>query len=179
MRNRYRGYRVRSMRMPGWDYCSGGWYFVTIITELRTPHFGKLKSGRVFPSACTKICLECWDNISRRHPHVRTDEFIVMPDHVHGLLFVNTEYADPSTYYESRRGSTGMPVMSKNSLGSIVNHFKGEVSKRIRKELGIEFRWKPRFHDHVLRNSLDVVRAQHYIRHNPRIHSARIRRNRL
>lgn len=83
-----RRYRIKSIRLPNRDYGKPGWYFLTICTKFRTPWFGKIHDGHMQLSEIGKIVEQCWHQIPHHFPHVSLDEFVVMPDHVHGILAI-------------------------------------------------------------------------------------------
>src|SRR5215471_19768139 len=79
-------YRIESARKPYWDYCCCGSYFVTICTKNRRALFGKVVDDAVNLSAIGRHATGCWQEIPAHHRNVEIDEFIVMPNHVHGII---------------------------------------------------------------------------------------------
>jgi len=162
-------YRVESSRMPHWDYSWPGWYFVTICTQDRKPHFGRITDGSMNLSAMGVHAAACWQEIPTHHPRVEIDEFIVMPNHVHGIIVITGSERLPELRKrgEIRRVQKLSQVHPKgSSLASVVGAFKSVVTYRCRTE-NREFGWQTRFHDRIIRgkNSLQAVRE--YIRDNP------------
>ena len=86
--NRYDAYSThhRSRRLPGYDYRRAGWYFVTICTKNRLPLFGEVRGGIMGLNEAGCIAYACWATIPDHVPCARLDAFIVMPNHVHGLI---------------------------------------------------------------------------------------------
>src|SRR3989338_3115843 len=87
-------YRIESTRLPGWDYASSGFYFVTICTHERAHYFGDVlidNNGMtsVALSNIGKIARDCWLDISNHFPNASLDEWVVMPNHVHGIIVIN------------------------------------------------------------------------------------------
>ncbi len=176
-------YRVESARLKGWDYTNSGMYYITICTANMKKYFGKIKNGEVNLSDEGKIVEEEWENTAIKRSNVILDEFIVMPNHFHGIIALEkinslskteTSQRDVCTGQE-KQGNTNetsrdkvysSPKLTANSLGSIINQFKGKCTKRIR-EFNKNFKWKDRFHDRIIRNEkeLDSIRA--YIHYNP------------
>ncbi len=149
--------RPRSMRLQEWNYASAGWYFITICTKDRYPYFGEIdEEGKMNFNGRGKIAEECWLTIPSLHSSIELDEFVIMPDHLHGILIINHEYDEKLP----RR-------WQKGSLGVIVNQFKGAVVKRIRASEYGDFAWQRSFYDHVIRNEKDLERIHEYIFHNP------------
>ncbi|MBI5414721.1 transposase [Candidatus Peregrinibacteria bacterium] len=81
-------YRIPSIRLQHWDYRENGYYFVTICTQSRIPYFGKLENDKMHLNAVGKMVEEFWKEIPKHFPFVELDEFIVMPEHLHGILFI-------------------------------------------------------------------------------------------
>jgi len=82
-------YRIESTRLPGWDYSNSGYYFVTICTRKKEPLLGKIVDGILSETPQSKITLECWENLSSHYCNCVTDEFIIMPNHVHGIIIID------------------------------------------------------------------------------------------
>ena len=162
-------YRIESARKRNWDYSAPGSYFVTICTEDRKTHFGKITDDSMNLSAVGAYATACWQEIATHHPKVEIDEFIVMPNHVHGIIVIT----GPERLPELRRREKIRRTMElsavhpkSGSLGAVVGSFKSAVSYWCRTQ-NLEFEWQARFHDRIIRgkNSLQAVRE--YIRDNP------------
>ncbi|MEM6337019.1 MAG: hypothetical protein AAF752_10655 [Bacteroidota bacterium] len=85
-RNRF---RIETARCAAWDYAANGGYFVTICTRPRQPWFGEVIRGQMQLSDAGEIALDCWRKIPKRVSGVAIDAFVVMPDHVHGIVWLN------------------------------------------------------------------------------------------
>jgi putative transposase len=162
-------YRVESARKPYWDYTLPAWYFVTICTRNRRIHFGRVANGTVHLSPAGMYVAACWQEIPTHHPNVTIDEFIVMPNHVHGIVVIG----GPERLPELRKRENIRRVLALSSvhpktgsLGAIVGSFKASVTYWCGTH-NLKFGWQPRFHDRIIRgkNSLQAVRE--YIRANP------------
>ncbi|MDX1438140.1 MAG: transposase, partial [Anaerolineales bacterium] len=79
----------RSHRLKGYDYTKPGSYFVTISTWRRRNLFGRVNDGRMMPNQCGDIAGHFWSEITDHFVSVVLDEFVVMPNHVHGLIFLS------------------------------------------------------------------------------------------
>lgn len=152
-RNRF---RVPSARLQGWDYRRPGIYAVTICVKDRVCCLGDVVADDVAISPFGEIVAEEWLTIPRTHPHVVLDEWIVMPDHLHGILIFQGENRLPS--------KAGLPA---GSLGAVVGQFKKRATKRIRARRRPEFSWQERYFDQILRNQEDLESYRIYIRGNP------------
>jgi REP-associated tyrosine transposase len=142
-------YRISSARLQNWDYGSQGLYFVTICTKNRNKYFGEivpLQTQNIAPLQPTLIGLiaqKNWEQIPVHFPFVELDQFQVMPDHLHGILFFNIPYSGQWTVNK-------FGPQSKN-LGSVIRGYKASV-KTYAAINQIDFEWQPRFHDHVIRS---------------------------
>lgn len=82
-------YRIPSARLPGWDYRHAGAYFITICTQNRTPFFGECQGGKMKLSTAGMIAQRCWYQIPFLKSHVTLGAFVVMPNHVHGIMILD------------------------------------------------------------------------------------------
>jgi REP element-mobilizing transposase RayT len=90
MKSRFKGkYRVESTRLPNRDYAANGWYFVTICTRDRTPFFGNIITGQIQLSPIGKIAQQFWADIPNHFQYVYIDAYIIMPNHVHGIVIID------------------------------------------------------------------------------------------
>jgi putative transposase len=82
-------YRVETTRLKGWDYAAAGLYFVTICTRERAYFFGEVIANQMRLSAIGETAARFWRDIPQHYARVSLDEFVVMPNHVHGIVVVN------------------------------------------------------------------------------------------
>lgn len=82
----------RSIRFRGYDYSHSGAYFVTVCAARRGPLFGGISDGRVVENANAKIVRDCWLDLPNHYPHVSLDAFVMMPDHMHGIIVLLDPY---------------------------------------------------------------------------------------
>jgi putative transposase len=162
-------YRIESARCPNWDYTSNGAYFITICTKNRQYFFGDVISGTMQLSAIGTIVAQEWQKTAHIRPHVQLDAWVVMPNHLHGIIIITNpvETSRNAPVETSRRDvSTGARLRS-NSLGAIIGQFKSVCTKQIWAAGHVNFAWQTRFHDRIIRDdvTLEVIRA--YIASNP------------
>jgi len=156
----------RSLRLPGYDYSHGTAYFVTICTADRAPIFGQIVDGTMRFSDAGKMITEEWLKTARIRTYVELDQFIVMPNHFHGILLVDREEEGTA-----RRAPTvqrfGCPVSS--SLPTIIGAFKSAVTNRINALKGTTGNtiWQRNYYEHVIRNEKSLNRIREYILNNP------------
>ncbi len=101
-----------------------------------------------------------WQKTQNIRPNVILDEFVVMPNHIHGILIITRKISVGTP----RRD---VPTLPSNSLGSIIGQFKSVCTKRIRKMGFGEFAWQGRFYDHIIQNDREFISIRNYIRRNP------------
>lgn len=82
-------YRTESNRLSGWDYRNDGAYFVTICTQDRDHFFGECDNGKMTLSTAGMIVQGCWFQIPYLNAHAHLGAFVVMPNHVHGILILD------------------------------------------------------------------------------------------
>ncbi len=82
-------YRVESARLPSWDYAANGYYFITICTQNRECWFGSISEGKMKLSAIGGVAQKCWQDIPKHFPFVQLDAFVIMPNHIHGIIIIN------------------------------------------------------------------------------------------
>jgi putative transposase len=88
--NKYQGkYRIPSARLASWDYGSNAAYFITICTHNMVHAFGEVVDGRANLTLLGQAADECWRAIPEHFPFVVLDEFVVMPNHVHGIVIID------------------------------------------------------------------------------------------
>lgn len=154
-------YNRRSPRLPNFDYTQGGVYFVTICTYRLAQMFGRVVDGKLALNDLGTLVAEEWQMTAKIRPTVEVDLYVVMPNHIHGILFF-------SESHHARR-SVGNATLRANSLGSIAAQFKSVVTKRSRTleitpNLPI---WTRNYYDHIVRNEKDLERIRRYIIANP------------
>ena len=157
-------YRVKSTRLTGWDYSSPGYYFITISVRDPINCFGQIMGGIIELSDIGRITKECWENIPVHFPFVVLDEFVVMPNHVHGIVVINTTHNVETQNLASLRNNKFGP-QSKN-LGSIIRGFKIGVKKWAAMN-NINFQWQSGFYEHIIRDEKSLRNIRQYIIKNP------------
>ena len=174
-------YRIPSARWAGWDYGWNGAYFVTMCTAGRIHYFGEIQDGVMGLTALGQAARDCWDEIPAHFPFVLLDAFVVMPNHVHGIIVIDKPDGDGSApvgtqvetqgvvetqdFASLRKPQNRFGPQSQN-LASIVRGYKIGVTKFARR-MEIPFEWQARYHDRVIRNHDEHERIWEYIQHNP------------
>jgi REP element-mobilizing transposase RayT len=177
-------YRVESCRLKGHDYSCGSKYFITICTQGRDLWFGNILNHQLILSESGKIADELWRELPKHFPYVSLDEFVVMPDHVHGIVIINTQSdaADTlqstvetlhatSLQQQQQQQNPKNEFMSSispkpGSLAIVIRSYKSAVSKNVHLYNPV-FSWQPRYYDHLIRSDLELNRIRRYIINNP------------
>jgi putative transposase len=152
-------YRIPSARLKDWDYRSSGSYFVTICTKNMLSCFGDIVSGKMELNELGSFADDYLKGINDHKDNVRLINHIIMPNHVHVLLIMN------NITKEKQYNRFG-PLIS-DSLSSLINHFKGRVTKFANQNQLHWIGWQERFHDHVIRDQSGFDRINQYISSNP------------
>jgi len=149
----------KSLRLAGYDYSRAGAYFVTFATHNMQRLFGEIRDCEVRLNEFGKIASEEWLRAGELREEVKLDEFVIMPDHIHGIIFLLHDSA-------AIRRSGPKP----GSLGAIVGQFKSSTSKRINELRGMPGApvWHRGYYDHVIRDRSELERFRKYITDNPR-----------
>jgi putative transposase len=165
-------YRNDSTRLKNRDYGAPGNYFITICTQNRENYFGNVEwvrpvgtqnfaSLQVVPVQLTpigKIAHEYWFEIPNHFPFIVLDEFVIMPNHVHGILLIY------KPGYRDHKPNVFAP--QSQNLPSVVRGYKA-ATKKYATTNGLEFSWQPGYHERILRlDELDACRK--YIQNNPK-----------
>lgn len=197
MSDKYKGkYRIKSTRLQNWDYSWSALYFVTICTQNREFYFGDIAKNQMILSAIGKIAKRYWYKIPKHYPFVELDEFVVMPNHIHGIIIINNSDDKDAINPNGRDAIHGVCTngediinpnnrdaihgvctdvggitghknpMLSNGLSRIIRWYKGRVSFESRK-IHADFAWQARFHDHIIRNEESFQRIRNYIHNNP------------
>ena len=155
----------RSIRLEGYDYRNGGAYFVTICTADRACVFGSVTNGEIALSRRGMIAKAAWEDIPRHRRYVELDQFVVMPNHIHGVFWIDPQWADRATQVSPLQGAKPLP----GSVGVIVGAYKAAVSReinRLRPEAANEL-WQRNYYEHIIRDERSLETIREYIFTNP------------
>ncbi|MCL6258049.1 transposase [Aquiflexum sp. TKW24L] len=179
-------YRIPSARLQHWDYGANGAYFITICTQDRQCFFGDIAGNPQSMKLNTigQLAEQFWMEIPNHFPFVELGNFVVMPNHVHGILIIDRGETPmektPIVETPNLGVSTGPPPTPSPSpshggkndkwnpgtIGVIINQYKRMVTIHARK-IHADFGWQSRFHDHIIRNAQSFETIQSYIETNP------------
>ena len=153
------------MRLRGYDYSSQGAYFITICTYQRACIFGKIIDDQMQLSPFGQIAKDCWQQIPTHFPNVDLNEYVIMPNHLHGIIGIKYPVADGQLKTTEKFGN----MMRPGALSTIVRSFKSATTRQInilRDAPGTPI-WQRNYYDHIIRDAVSYEQIQHYIRHNP------------
>lgn len=161
-------------RLKNFDYSADGAYFFTICTTKRENIFGEIREDKMILNNFGRIAEKCWRKIPDHFPNVKLDEFIVMPNHVHGVIWISNPNVGNKNFCSlpnacSLPNDQPKPWQTKlsRSLSSIVRGFKIGVTKWARQNTTIYSIWQKSFHDHIIRNDDELNNIRDYIWQNP------------
>ena len=166
-----------SIRLRNYDYTSGGVYFVTICTHEREHLFGEIQDGQMVLNEFGHIADRCWKAIPEHLPHAELDLHVVMPNHIHGILFLNVgaRHASPSPSPMLTATATRPDVVQgirkavAGSLGSVLGSFKSAATREINlKRSTPAFPvWQRNYFERVIRDDQELILTREYVNTNP------------
>ncbi len=176
-------YRIESSRLKNWNYGDNGYYFVTICTKNKIHFFGEITNEIIELFPTEKIAEKLWREIPGHFPYIKLDKFIIMPNHIHGILIIDKKDDRCDEAVNRRdainRVSTGeMPgnhtggitgnknPMLNNNLSRVIRWYKGRTTFEIRK-INPQFAWQNNYYDHIIRNEKSYLQISEYIINNP------------
>ena len=178
----------RSTRLYSHHYAWKGWYFVTIKTKDNEPVFGDINNGSMILNDFGHIAKEEWINTEIIRTNIKIDEFVIMPDHIHGLINIKFEinsqinsksvlqYAPTITSSQHACSYDRSTIQicdfksPSNTLGAVIRGYKGTVTKKINIIRNTLERpvWQRNYYDRIIRNFEELELVRKYIRNNPR-----------
>jgi len=153
-------FKTEHIRLQSWDYTNPWWYFVTINTKNHQEIFGIIKNGKMNLNDVGKIASKHWSEIPEHYTSVELDYFVIMPNHLHGIIILNNVETGHAPSLQSL--NTSIP-----SLGNIIGSFKSAVTKWCNANNHKYFAWQPRFFERIIRNEKELNNIRKYIEQNP------------
>jgi REP element-mobilizing transposase RayT len=159
----------RSIRLQGYDYSQKGLYFITICSKNREHFFGRIvkdkSDQKMILSSSGQVVENCWFEIPAHFPNVKLYEFIVMPNHIHGIIEIIAQSTAPISTKEKL--SVTLFRSPSMTIGSVLRSFKIGVTKWHRSNTDIWDVWQRSFHDHIIRDEKAYFNISNYIKNNP------------
>ncbi len=158
----------RSIRLPLFDYSAPGAYFVTLCTHRKEFLFGIVAEGQMTQNECGEIVSLYWNYLPKRFARLEVDSFIVMPNHVHGIIGITGAVDEPpgvGAIHESPLRAQRRKML----LSKIIGYFKMNTSKRINEIRGTPERpvWQRNYYEHIIRNDDELCKIRGYMATNP------------
>ncbi len=162
-------YPIRKLnRLKRFDYSSNGCYFVTLCTKDRFDYFSVIHNEKLILNTHGLYAKDCWLKIPEHFPCVNLGDFVIMPNHIHGIIFIDNAGEDYKR--NNNHCSLQEPVVQSyltKSLSSIIRGFKIGVTKFMRENGYPDFQWQKSFYDHIVRNQKSLEKIRAYINENP------------
>jgi len=180
-------HKRKSIRLKRFDYASEAFYFITMCTQDRIHLFGEIIDNELILNDCGKVANQCWLDIPNHFPHAKLHEFVIMPNHIHGIIeivenmgihknlnstsnFLNSIWLVGEKNFSPQLTEFKSPV---KTIGSIVRGFKIGVTKWIRNEYPDSFTknrsvWQRDYFDRIIRDQMEFDRIEKYIFDNPK-----------
>jgi putative transposase len=165
----------RSIRLRGYDYAQPGEYFVTFCTFGREHLLGQIRNGEMVLSEIGEIAREEWLRTPIMRANVELDEFVLMPDHFHGIIVLHAERngepvrANCSSPRQFQQNSMTPFRSPSKTIGAIIRGFKSASTKRaneLRDAPGLPL-WQRNYYEHIIREQVELDRIRKYILLNP------------
>ena len=179
----------KSIRLQGYDYSQAGAYFVTMVVQGRECLFGEIVDGEMHLNEYGEIVQKWWNEIPIHFPNVELGAFVIMPNHVHGVIWITAErrgevlsprynpnsnnldaaVAGTSNRDEETQGGE-TPPLRKRTLGQIVAYFKYQSTKEmnhIETKNAITKFWQRNYYERIIRNEREMDNIWRYIEANP------------
>lgn len=165
-------YRIPSARAEWHDY-NGGVYFITICTAGHKHYFGKIENAKMHLNTLGRVVEDNILNLKTHYPYAQIDQQMVMPNHLHLIVFVE-EYRDDQAVPQQERKLQTQAInekmqsisQHKGLLSVAIGGLKSAITKQAHLNK-IQFGWQERFHDHIIQEQGEYNRISNYITNNP------------
>ena len=159
-------------RLKDYDYSTCGYYYVTICIRDKVSVFGEIKNETMVLNHFGKIAGRRWREIPEHYENVGIDSYVIMPNHIHGIIIIKPY--DNNTSVGTEQCSVPTVIGKKSSskkyglLSKIIKSFKNTVIKDVREiDPDFDFGWQRSFYDHIIRKDDVLTEIRKYIAENP------------
>jgi REP element-mobilizing transposase RayT len=162
--------RRRSIRLKEYDYSQPGAYFVTVCVNRRRCILAHIRDENVVLSRVGAVVQRCWEDVPNHFSAVELDAFVIMPNHLHGILVLHgrgVQLNAPTPGTPVRRGKHAAISPKRNTLSVIIRTFKAAVTTQCGKNRHPSFKWQRNYYEHIIRNEAELNRIRQYILYNP------------
>lgn len=175
-------YNRQSIRLSGYDYSQSGLYFITICCRNQICHFGDILNGLMYLNDIGTIVQQCWVDIPLHYPNVELHQYVIMPNHIHGIIQIVDDFSKIKTdvgaknlsptfinydYNNKKTKDISCLRGTSKTVGSIVRGFKIGVTKWIRANTDIDNLWQRNYYEHIIRDYKSYMKIVDYIINNP------------
>ena len=169
----------KSMRLKDYDYSQNGYYFVTICVRNKTEYFGEIINGKMILNEIGEIAQKQWLWLAEQYDYVKLDEWIIMLNHLHGILIIENSTTGVGRVGADRVAGAGrdLPLRPQRqceqqtrkikSSSELIGAFKTTSSKLIHQNGLSEFQWQQNYYDRIIRNEKELDKIRKYIFENP------------
>jgi putative transposase len=162
--------RRNSLRLQGYDYSQAGVYFVTVVLKECVPMFGEIVNETMTLNNAGQVVQDVWDDLPNHYAKVELDEFVVMPDHVHGIIVIQeTESVPNRTVGEVHEPPLRALHRRRMLLPKMIGRFKTVSAKHVNllHDRSGQPLWQRGFHDRIIRDDEELNAVRLYIQTNP------------
>lgn len=166
----------RSIRFKGYDYTQPGAYFITLCTKARQCLFGDVVKGEMRLNSLGYIAFICWQEIPNHFPRVELDVFVIMPNHLHGILIINETHVGTQQCFVPTIEENKIPKIEEfgkpvpGSIPTVIRSYKSVVTKRINlicSTKGRSLIWQRNYYEQINRDEQSLQNIRQYITENP------------
>ncbi|NJK69216.1 MAG: hypothetical protein HC789_09040 [Microcoleus sp. CSU_2_2] len=167
----------KSIRLKGYDYAQPGAYYITICTYQRQCLFGEIVSGVMHFNLISETIQYCWHRLPQNFPFIKLDAFVIMPNHLHGIILITDDYTTNKNQLfkqpivqpvSSSQISTLPKGTESGSLGALVQNFKSIVTRRVnRLTRNYGTIWQDGYYEKIIRDERAYHNIRKYIMENP------------
>ncbi len=152
-------HRRRSIRLPDYDYTQVGAYYVTIVTSRRRLLFGDVVADEMRLNDAGRLIEDAWQWLVHRYSYVSLDEYIVMPNHLHGIIVIG----------DQPLGASRSAPTPRKPLGQLIGAFKTVSTRRFNNIRGTPGQqlWQRNYYERIVRNEEELNHIREYILGNP------------
>jgi len=157
----------QSVRLKRYDYSSSGGYFVTICADGKRCLFGSVVNERMVLNEWGAVADRQWQDLPAHHPNVELDYYVVMPNHVHGILLIHGQQPGTAGRAPTFPRTFGQAIAG--SLATVVGSYKSGVTRRVNalRTSPDASLWQRNYHEHVIRDEEELAAIRQYIVDNP------------
>ena len=152
-------HRRRSIRLKAYDYTQPGAYFVTTVTRGRRSVLGGIVNGEMLLNSTGRLAAGAWEWLATQYPYVELDRYVVMPNHLHGIIVITG----------TRRGDSRIAPAMRKPLGRLIGAFKTAATKKVNlaQNTSNQPLWQRNYYEHVIRSEAELDLVREYIINNP------------